>query len=222
MAQLFAGTHLKGRFETCGWLRRKRASGPRELVHVVIARRGDAGPAGNLVWRRAARLVEQGVISLVGGQQIDPEHVLLDLTYQGVRHRLVRSYAEGWGADLVQYTGPLSYWRMCLWRLQAAGTVRLRHSMPALIDRSGPYEKLIAYPCPDEQTFVRWCRTRYKLPWERWEQEQRWWMMGMLSEWYPPGARPSVDPFSRPDLFPAGVGADPRYRPRDRRLWGHR
>jgi hypothetical protein len=43
--QLFARTYVKGCWQTCGWVRRQRPSGPRVLRHVVIPAEGDGGPS---------------------------------------------------------------------------------------------------------------------------------------------------------------------------------
>ncbi|HWP39810.1 MAG TPA: hypothetical protein VNL70_02705, partial [Tepidisphaeraceae bacterium] len=223
--QLFARTHVTGCWQTCGWVRRRRPTGPDVLTHVVIPADGDGGPWGNVLWHRAADLIAQHVVEPLASPATgqlwcpDPEVVLIELRLGAVKHRIIRTTRQAWGARLVEHTGPESFWKMLLWRLQAADTVKLHRGLPCIIDRSGPSVRLKPEPCYTEADFFRWARTRYKRPELRWDQPggPAQWTRGMEPEWYPPHVRVCVSP-NQLAVFDTSKTIPPQYRKKDPRL----
>jgi hypothetical protein len=144
--QLFSKSY--SRWETCGWVRWELREGPLELVHVAIPRPASArSEFDNALWDRgkhllATRAVDAAVMASGALSLPEPDTVLLEFTLGAARHRLIRTHELAWGARLVEHTGPASYWRMLLWRMESAGTLKLHKGQPCVINRAGVAEQL--------------------------------------------------------------------------------
>lgn len=226
---LFQGTARS--WQVAGHVRRRK-DGPMQVLHMAVP--GPvAHPDLNPVWARALELLVTHRLALhayPGGLRgPEPDSTLAGFDLCGWRHEISLGRPGHEGPRLAELTGPPGYWRMLLHRLRLAGTLRVHQGAVCAINRSlsGPAcgaENLVEIPCPDEATFFKLARTRWRDPAHRFERpvdNTRDWNRGVLPEWYPPGVLPYADPLRSPELFDASRIADPKYVGQERERWRH-
>jgi len=227
--KLFRGSFSK--WDALGCVRRVRPPLPGEKIpHLVRPRpsRLEVGPWPHDVWRRVEQLVQEGRVAATSFTTVRDLHTadvsLVEIEAAGYVHQLCMSSRETWGVRMAQYTGPAGYWSMLLWRLRAAGTLTVHRGVVCAIDRSlgltAPALSPIA--CPDERTFFRLARTRYREPHDRLDRGKdnvNDWARGLLPEWYPPGVKVYADPSTDPALFSNVKDVDPRFVGKDADRW---
>jgi hypothetical protein len=202
---LFEGTY--SRWEVAGDVRRQqdaREPGPVIVKHVLISK---PSPPQNPIptWEKARQLIDRGDVSLcvyAGGATRAPEFDarMVALQVGPIVHELYLADARSWVTRLVQHTGPAGYWRMLLWRLQAAGALKLMSGAVCVVNRGVEPIQYEPLAVGDERDFFRLARTAYKHPRYRFARpageadDTENWPRGMEPEWYPPGCKVYVDP----------------------------